>query len=123
MLNKHLGAVALILMVGAAVANNGIVAQETNANLTIKDVMQRSMKDGLAKKVAGGQATADEKQELVQLFEAMSKSKPPRGDEASWKEKTTELVAAAKGAVAGDSDAGTRLSAAINCGACHKAHK
>jgi hypothetical protein len=51
------------------------------------------------------------------MYEALAASKPPKGAEDSWKEKTTALLEAAK---AGDVD---KLKMASNCAACHKAHK
>ena len=46
--------------------------------------------------MAKGEASAEEKKQLVELYEALAANKPPKGDEASWKEKTAALVAAAK---------------------------
>jgi len=43
--------------------------------------------------------------------------------EASWKEKTTALLTAAKDAEAGKEGAGAALMKAANCMACHSAHK
>ena len=108
--------VACLVVALGWVASTG--AQEA-AKYSIKDVMQKAHKGGLMKKVADGKATAEEKKQLVEYYEALAANKPPKGDEASWKEKTAELLAAAKDAAAGNLD---KLKA-INCGACHKAHK
>ena len=84
---------------------------------SIKNVMKKCMKGGLCKKVAGGEASDDEKKLLVEMFTALAASKPPRGDADSWKAKTSALV---KAATAGDNAA---LKKAANCAACHKVHK
>lgn len=90
---------------------------------TIKDVMKVAMKGGLCSKVAKGEASADDKKQLVECFEALAANKPPKGEEAGWKEKTAALVAAAKAAAEGKDGAGAALQKAANCMACHKDHK
>ena len=94
-------------------------------DLAIKDVMKRAHggKPSLYAKVIGGNASDDEKQMLVDLYAALGKSKPPKGDQDEWKRRTDELVAAAKDVAAGNGDATTNLAKAANCAACHKAHK
>lgn len=87
------------------------------AKYTTAQVMAKAMKGGLCTKVATGKASDAEKKELVELFEALAANTPPKGDAASWKEKTGALVAAAK---SGD---GAALKAAANCAGCHKVHK
>jgi hypothetical protein len=96
--------------------------------IPIKDVMKKAhtAKKGekkLCEKVAGGTATKDEKQQLLDLYTALSKNKPPKGEADSWKEKTDALVAAAKACVADDKDGPDKLKKAVNCKACHEAHK
>ena len=90
---------------------------------TIKQVMKRCMKGGLCKKVESGKASEAEKKELLAMFQALAKNKPPKGDADSWKTKTTALVKAAKEAAEGKSGAAAKLEKARSCGGCHKAHK
>lgn len=90
---------------------------------TIKEVMQVCMKGGLCKKVASGQASEDEKKKLAEMFAALHANTPPRGDEASWKEKTKALVDAANDVLAGKAGAEAALQKAANCMGCHSAHK
>jgi len=85
--------------------------------VTIKVVMQKAMKGGLCGKVASGKADADEKKQLIELFTALSKATPPKGEEASWKEKTKALLDAAK------ADDGKALKKAADCAGCHSEHK
>jgi hypothetical protein len=77
----------------------------------------------LLRKVAQGKASAAEKAKLLELYKALAANKPPRGEQASWDQKTGLLVSAAQAAVNGDGDAGNQLTKASNCMACHGAHK
>jgi hypothetical protein len=83
----------------------------------IAEVMAKAMKGGLCGKVAKGEASAEEKETLIELFTALHANTPPKGAEDSWKMKTKALLDAAK---AGD---GAALKKAANCAACHKEHK
>ena len=113
---------ALVIAVTAMASYSG-AADEQDAKKdakpkhSVKDVMKKCMKGGLCKKVAGGQASDEEKQLLVEMFTSLAANKPPRGNAKSWKAKTTALLKAAK---SGDNAA---LKKAANCAACHKVHK
>jgi hypothetical protein len=102
-----------------------VLAQDLAPKYSIKDVMARAHKPpaNLLRKVAQGDATAQEKADLLELYKALAENSPPKGDAASWKEKTGLLVSAAQAAVDGDADAGSQLKKAGNCMACHSAHK
>jgi hypothetical protein len=89
----------------------------------IKTAMKDAMKGGLCKTVTEGKATKEEKEKLLELFKGMLEAKPPKGDEASWKEKTEALVEAAQAAVDGKADSSKLLKSAANCKACHDVHK
>jgi hypothetical protein len=93
------------------------------AKYTIPEVMAKAHKGGLMKKVASGKASDAEKKDLVELYTALSKNEPPKGDADDWKTKTKALVEAAKKAADGDEAAAKKLPNLANCGACHKAHK
>jgi surface antigen len=112
-----------VLIVGAVAVFGLAVAYDSNAEgdkdpkFKIKEVMQKAMKGGLCGKVAKGEASAEEKKQLIELFTALAANKPPKGDDASWKEKTKALLDAAK------ADDGKALAKAANCKACHSEHK
>jgi hypothetical protein len=91
-------------------------AAEEKATMSIKDVMKLH-KDKLNEKFAEGKATKEEKQKLQEGYEALLKNKPPKGDEKDWKEKAEALVKAVKD---DDTDG---YKKAVNCKACHDAHK
>ncbi len=88
-----------------------------------KDIMKKAFKGPLLKKVAGGDATDEEKKQLHEMLVALSKNKPPRGEDDSWKKMTDALVKAGQAAVEGDEKAGAMLKKTANCKACHKEHK
>jgi hypothetical protein len=79
--------------------------------------------DTIAKRAQDGKATPQELKELAAGYHAMIKDKPPQGDAASWKEKTTKLASAADALVKGEPDAQQRYKEAANCKACHDVHK
>ena len=97
--------------------------EQEEKKYTINEVMKLAHKDGLLKKVATGEASAEEKQQLVVLYKAMAVNKPPVGDEESWKERSGLLIKAAEAAAKGEEDASDRLLKASNCKACHDPHK
>jgi hypothetical protein len=98
-------------------------AQEDKPKHTIKEVMKTAHKEKLVNKVADGKASAAEKAQLVELYTALAKNKPPKGEAASWKEKTDALIKAATAAKEGKDGAGEQLKKASNCKGCHEVHK
>ena len=117
---RHWPALVLFTVaVSAAVANQQAVIQVAQGkdSATVRMVMQKAMKGGLARKVSLGQASNEERAELLILFSTLAACDPPKGDKKSWIEKTGALVSAVS----------TRdlaaLKAACNCAACHKEHK
>lgn len=97
-------------------------------NNPIKDAMQKYHKaprgqDHIAKKAANGAATKEELKGLVEGYRAMAKAKPPQGDDASWKDKSSKVLAAAVALERGESGALDKYKQASNCKACHDAHK
>ena len=114
--------VACVMLVGL-VSVPAIGADDEAPKYKIKDVMKKAFKGPLVKKVGSGNASDEEKKELHAMMEAMAKSKPPKGDDESWKKLTSALVKASKGAVDGDDKAAKGLRKAANCKACHSQHK
>ena len=102
-----------IVLFGTAILLDGTVQGGDKEEITIKLVMKKAMKGGLCEKVAKGEASDEEKKQLVVLLTGLTKTTPPKGDEDAWKKKTTALLEAAKGTD------GAALKKAMNCGACH----
>jgi len=90
---------------------------------SISDIMKEAMKGGLAKKVADGKGNKDEVKLLLEYVTALGKHEPPKGDAKSWKEKTDALIAAVTLVDKADEKGKAMLAKAINCKACHSAHK
>lgn len=84
--------------------------------LTIKEVM-KFHKDKVHEKYQQGKASKEDVEKLTEAYEALAKNKPPKGDDASWKEKTEAIVKAIK------DDDKVAYKKALNCGGCHSAHK
>lgn len=93
-----------------------------------KDFMKKFHKapkgvDPVCKKATDGKASTAELSQLVAGYKAMCSAKPPKGDEASWKEKTGKLLEAAMALQKGAADGAAKYKEAVNCKACHSAHK
>ena len=97
--------------------------EDEEKKYTTKEVMKLAHKDGLLKKVAKGEASEDEKKQLVTLYKAMAKNDPPKGDKEAWDERNKALIEAAEAAVKGEEDAADMLKKASNCKSCHDEHK
>jgi hypothetical protein len=91
---------------------------------TIKEVMKKAHagKDSILTKVKEGKATEKDLKELVVLYEALAKNKPPKGELKDWEKRTAELVKAANAAVKDEKNV-SALVKLVNCAECHKLHK
>jgi hypothetical protein len=110
---------SLALFVGAVAVRGA----DEKAKYTIKEVMKEQGKGKLRDKVIDGTASDDDKKKLVEMYEALPKNSPPRGDKDNWKKLTDALIKAAKDAKEGKDGAVDALKKASNCMACHKDHK
>ena len=109
------------LLVAGCLAGATAAAQEAK---TIKDVMAAHKgKESFHAKIVGGMGTDEDHKKLLGLYEVLATQKPAKGDEASWKEKTSAMVAAAKDVVEKKAGALDTLKKATNCKACHDVHK
>ena len=105
-----------VLVVGAT------TAQE--APKTMKEAMALHKGDNsLLNKVVSGKGSEEDQKKLLAAYEWMATQKPAKGDEASWKTKTSALITAAKDLVEKKAGAADALKAASNCKACHSVHK
>ena len=100
-----------------------VAADEDKPAYTVKKVMGMAHKGGLLKKVTAGDASSDEKKQLLELYIALWENKPSKGDAASWTDKSSAAVVGAARVVLGQDGAEDKLKKAVNCGACHKIHK
>ena len=77
----------------------------------IEEVMKKGFKAKLQNDLAAN------KEVLAKYAAWLAAYKPPKGDDASWKEKTGAIVKAIK------TDNQAALKKATNCKACHNVHK
>jgi hypothetical protein len=118
------GAAALLAVAFAGLTVFGAGDEKPKYDIeTIMDKAHGEKNDKLLKKVLDGKADAAEKKELLELYTELGKNKPPKGDEKSWKEKTSALVSASQEVVDGKDKGVADLKKAANCRACHQAHK
>src|SRR4051812_9625272 len=130
---KALSKLPLVVMSAAAlslalVSTTSYAADSSEKESPTKVFMKKYHKapqgvDPVSKRAAAGKATPQELKELAAGYHAMMKDTPPKGDAASWKEKTTKLASAADALVKGEPDAQARFKEASNCKVCHDAHK
>ena len=109
------------LLVAGCMAGAAYAVQELKA---IKDVMAAHKgKESMHAKIVGGKGSEDDHKKILAMYEFLATQKPPQGDEASWKEKTSALVAAAKEVVEKKEGGLDHLKKASNCKSCHDVHK
>ena len=115
-------AVAALLLAGEG--NFPAAQDKKDPKYSISEVMQQAHgKKGILKKLQAGKGDKADAEKLLEMYIALQQNKPPAGDGASWKKFTDGMVAAAKAAVKGGDEAPKLLKKAVNCQACHKAHK
>jgi hypothetical protein len=120
---KYVALAGLTLGVLGAAAFQADKAKPKYDIETIMDKAHQPKDTSLFKKVAGGKATAEQKKELLSLYEELAKNKPEKGSLEDWKKRTTAAVAAAKEVVDDKPGATARLAKAINCKGCHDEHQ
>ncbi|TWT36558.1 hypothetical protein KOR34_14640 [Posidoniimonas corsicana] len=98
-------------------------AADPSSDEVIAEVMQEGMTSGLAKRVAKGEEPVEGRRELLELFQRLEGTSPSIGHQADWDKRVKALVAAAEDAVDDKEGYAKRLRKAVNCGACHKAHR
>lgn len=89
----------------------------------IMDKAHKPPKNSLLKQVASGKASAEQKKQLLELYQELGKNKPEKGDLKHWKKLTTTLAKSAQDVVDGKKGATQALTKAANCKACHSVHK
>lgn len=90
---------------------------------TISEVMKQAHGAKLLNKALDGQASKEEKDQLLDLYISMIDNKPPKGEPDQWTMKSGRAIVAAARVAVGREGAEAELKAATNCKACHDAHK
>lgn len=117
------------ILVSVAVAVAAVVAgcstYSSKPKYTTEQIMEQGFKgkESPAARVGRGEGTAADFKLLAELSASLPFNAPPKGDAASWKEKSTALAKASKDLATGKAGALDAWKAAANCKACHSAHK
>jgi hypothetical protein len=101
-------------------------ADEAKPKYDIEEIMEKAHKppkNSLLVQVKTGKANAEQKKELLELYQELAKNKPEKGDLKDWQKRTNALVKAAKDVVDGKEGSLAKLGTAANCAACHKIHR
>ena len=118
---------SILTVAGAALLSAGFLTLHAadKPKHSIKEVMEQGFKgkESPAARVGRGEGTAADFKLLAELTASLPLNAPPKGDAASWKEKSTALAKASKDLAAGKAGALEAWKAAANCKACHSAHK
>ena len=111
-------------------ALTGLLAADANAadapaKLTIKEIMKKGHKgdDAMSKHVTQGKGTQEEIKQLLGYYRVLATLEPKKGDLTEWKTRTAKLVKAAESLDKSEPGALDGFKAAVNCKACHDAHK
>lgn len=105
----------------AVAASLAFAAEESNP---IKDAMDFAHKapkgeKKLSDKIIDGTAPEADVKKTLDLYKAMVDTKPPKGEQAAFKEKVEKLIAATEEVVEKKPDAGAHYKEAVNCKECH----
>ena len=118
------GLLCIALLAGAYFAPKAFADDEAKPKHTIKEVMKAAMGKGkLVAKVSSGEASDEEKKELLDMMISLVENKPPKGDMESWHNLAGAITLAAAKVAVGREDGIEALKAAANCKACHSVHK
>ncbi len=122
-----LAVLALGLLSGGAFRAADKDAEEPK--YSVRDVMRQAHRKPdkntptLADKVITGKADKDEQAKLLELYVALTANKPAKGDADAWKERSAAITEAIKAVQSSKENAGVDLQKAMNCRACHMAHR
>jgi cytochrome c556 len=122
--------VKLAAAAAAIIATGALVwpARADDNDDAIKEIMKVYHKapkgvDPVCKKAGDGHATPEELKNLVLAYKKLATTKPPQGDEAGWKEKTSKLFAASQDLESGKPGAAEAYKKAVDCKGCHSVYK
>ena len=116
----------LALAIGAGSVLQTFAAEKIEKKETeIGKVMKKHFKGDTSdvKKGIKGELNKEQTAALLAAVKTLGAAKPPKGEDASWKEKTGLLVTALEKLDKGEANAGAELKIAADCKGCHKAHR
>ena len=118
-------ALGVVISLGSALS----YSQDADSDAKVKHTIKEGMKiahgkdSGLLKKVLGGQASDEEKKQLLDAYISLVEGKPGQGEQSSWQLLSGKAALAAAKVFVGREGAIQELEAATNCKACHSVHK
>lgn len=115
-----------LTVVAAALAGVSIAsAGKGEHHEAFEEIMKKGFKGktSLVGKATEGTASDAEIKQLQGMLKQLAGLKPPRGEMASWKEKTAALIKAGDLLAKNGKAGGAALKKASNCKACHSVHK
>jgi hypothetical protein len=121
-MRRLMGAV-LILAIGMGSVAVATATKPTPAPKTVKEVMKIAHKDGLLKKVTDGDASDEEKKQLLDLYIDMLEGEPAKGEKSAWLMAAGATVVSAAKVVTGREGAVEELKKTTDCKACHSVFK
>ena len=120
---------SLVVALLAVAALLAVPAIHSFADDNAKEVIEGAMnkfhkgKEAPIQAIIAGKADEAALKAFLEAYEGMAKVKPPQGDEASWKAKTSAVIDATNGLIAKKPDAAAAFKTATDCKACHSVHK
>ena len=115
-----------LLPVAAALTFSGCSSfSSTKPSMSIEDIMKEGFKGkgSMAARIGDNTASQADKMRMVYLTQQLALNKAPKGDAADWELKTAKLNRAAIGIQDKLPDSLEAWRAAVDCKACHSAHK
>ena len=116
---------AIVALAGAVTGQSFYATADDKPKMTTKEIMKKYHKGKTSpvQTVLAGKADEAMLKDFLGYYQEMAAQKPPVGDDASWKAKTTALVDATQGLIDKKPDALKTMKAALDCKACHSVHQ
>ncbi len=115
-------AVASLLFAGFGFAHLGNATAPDDPP-TISDIMKEVMKPGMLRKAMNGEATDEEKIQILDVLITLTEHEPPQGEADAWKARTTQLMTDYAKFLVGREGAAEALRTSSNCKSCHNEFK
>jgi hypothetical protein len=114
---RHFAVPALAVVAASLV----FAAEESNPIKEAMDFAHKAPKGEkkLNEKIVDGTAAEADVKKALDLYKAMADTKPPKGDQAEFKQKVEKLIAATQEVVDKKPDAAVHYKEAVNCKDCH----
>jgi hypothetical protein len=129
-MKKNRITIAVALLVGIVLLANPTT--ESNAamkggNSAISRIMKAAHggKNSMANRAKAGKASIREVEALAKMYRSLYGQKPPKGSSQSWKQKTVAILRTSEVLKRKPTDAKARAAyaKALDCNACHRAHR